>query len=75
MLEPQWFDTWFAEHFPRRHYGPLEVADALGVDKNVIYRALAFGELDGIRTGRKWIIPRQAVRDWLLERVSVNIES
>lgn len=76
MLEPIWFDHWFEERFPAgREYGPLEVAEALGVNKNVVYRALACGELDGIRTGRKWIIPRQAIRDWLLERVAPNIET
>lgn len=77
MLEPQWFNNWFNHRFPphRPSFGPLCVADKLDIDKNVVYRALACGELDGIRTGRKWIVPRDALRQWLLERVSINIES
>ena len=75
-LIPEWFEEWFNEKFPESEepYKPLFVAEVLKIDKNVVYRALLMGELEAIRvaTGR-WVIPRSALKKWLIERYSLNL--
>jgi len=42
-----------------------ELADLLGVSLVMVYRMLKDGEIPRRRAGRKYIIPRSAVEDWL----------
>lgn len=41
------------------------VAEMLNVGKNRIYELLDSGELKGIRLGRVWKIPREAVEEFI----------
>ena len=73
---PEWFEEWFSRKFPpeAEPYAPLYIAERLRVDKNVIYRALLYRELEGIKPSPgRWVIPREALRRWLLERYSLNL--
>jgi hypothetical protein len=74
LLIPEWFEEWFDRLFPveEEPYGPLLVASRLKVNKNVVYRALLSGELEGIKCIGRWVIPRRALKKWLLERYSLN---
>jgi len=75
-LIPQWFEDWFDEKFPRglEPYAPLYIAKKLKVNKNVIYRALLMGELEGFRiSSGRWMVPRTALKQWLLEKYSLNL--
>jgi len=73
---PEWFEEWFNKKFPEHldPYKPICVALTLNIDKNIVYRAILNGELEAIKisTGR-WLIPRDALRKWLLERYVLNI--
>ena len=40
---------------------PLEVAEYLRVGKNTIYDLLKSGELSGLKIGKTWLIPKEAV--------------
>lgn len=44
---------------------PQELADLLGISIVMVYRMLKDGEIPRRRAGRKYIIPRSAVEDWL----------
>jgi len=74
---PSWFDEWF-DRMPEPQDGPgyraKELAGHLGVSPDAVYAALYDARLEGLRaTGRGWIVPRQAVRLWLLESASSNL--
>jgi len=75
-LEPDWFASWFEKTFgPKEAFSPQEVAATLNRSKNFVYRALRFAELEGIRLGkRSYMIPRDALRKWLLEQNVLNVE-
>ena len=76
--EPEWFTAWFDEHVPEPEgtgFRPLELAAALGLGKDVVYRALQDARLEGIRVSNKgWLIPRPAVRLWLVEANTLNLD-
>ena len=77
--EPAWFAEWFAEAVPPLErgatgYTPLQLAAALGLGKDVVYRALHDSRIEGIRvSGKGWLIPRPAVRLWLVEANALNL--
>ena len=51
----------------RATFTAQELADLLGVSLVMVYRMLKNGEIPRRRAGRKYIIPRSAVEDWLRE--------
>ena len=73
---PSWFDDWFEETFPEPDgagYTGRELARLLGRSTDTVYAALYAGALEGSRvSGRGWLIPRPAVRLWLLECNAAN---
>lgn len=73
--EPSWFAAWFDRAFPagKRSWRPLEVAAALGVGKDPVYRAVQSGELETFRVGGAYVAVREAVRLWLVEHNTVNL--
>lgn len=44
---------------------PAEVMDILGIGKNTVYRLLTDGTLKGVRVGRNWKIPLQALDEFV----------
>lgn len=75
---PAWFDDWFAETLPEPEkpagYRGKEIATHLGLSPDAVYAALYDGRLEGLRaTGRGWLVPRPAVRLWLLECAASNL--
>ena len=74
---PDWFPDWFDEHVPHPEgtgFRPLDLADVLGLGKDVVYRALHDGRLEGMRVSNKgWLVPREAVRLWLVEANTLNL--
>lgn len=75
--EPHWFAEWFDEHVPDAGpgFGPLQLAALLDVGKDVVYRALYDGRLEGVRMANKgWLIRRPAVRLWLVEFNTLNLD-
>lgn len=73
---PEWFDKWFFALFPKSKpvLKPMEVAYTLHIPKDRVYRAMNYGELDSIKTGGRWIIPRPGLKQWLLERYTLNLD-
>ncbi len=77
--EPAWFAEWFDLYVPADAagpgFGPLQLAALLGIGKDIVYRALYDGRLEGIRISNKgWLVPRPAVRLWLVEFNSLNLD-
>lgn len=76
--EPDWFPAWFDEFVPptgRAGYAPQELAALLDLGKDVIYRAIKDGRLEAIKVSNKgYLIPRPAVRLYLVERNTLNEE-
>lgn len=66
MIKPDWFDEWFNGLFRGHIFTPKEVAGILRSGKTRIYSALEMGELEAIRIGRGWCIPRKCLKTWLL---------
>jgi hypothetical protein len=52
---------------PHRFYSAPEVWAESGAPRELVYGALARGELRGIRRGRRWLIPGVAAIAWLEE--------
>ena len=46
-----------------------ELARYLGFSEITIYRKAANGELPGMKIGRSWRFPREAVDEWVREKV------
>ena len=46
-----------------------EVAELLYIGKNTAYTLLNTGELQGIRIGRCWRIPRECINDFILKKL------
>jgi len=74
---PPWFDDWFDRVPEPRHglgYRARELAGHVGISADAVYAALYDARLEGLRaTGRGWVIPRAAVRLWLLECAASNL--
>lgn len=71
-IKPTWFDHWFNTAFPDESYSPADIRQILRMNKDRIYRAISFGELEAFRTGGRWIIPKPAIRSWLLDGYNLN---
>lgn len=74
LIIPDWFDDWFGDHFPEKEktISPKNAWKRLNISKDRIYRAIRYGDLDAIRIGGRWTIPRPAFRQWLIERFEIN---
>ena len=46
-----------------------EACEALRIGYNAIYRELKTGKLKGYRNGRVWRIPKQAIKDFILQSI------
>lgn len=46
-------------------YTPGELAVVLGISRNGVYSALRTGTIPNVRIGRRFVIPRAAVQEWL----------
>jgi excisionase family DNA binding protein len=44
---------------------PEWVADALGIDKNTVYKYLQEGSLPGLQLGRKWLVSERRLAEFL----------
>lgn len=72
-IEPEWFGEWFGERFKRPiDYSPGMVVRALSIPESRVYRAISDGSLEAIRTGGRWLIPRPALKKWLLNGYNLN---
>lgn len=49
----------------RRYYRPVEVIAMTGLGKTTIYEAIYKGELRAFRRGNAWLIPVEAVTEWI----------
>lgn len=47
-----------------------QVMDALDIGRTKLYRLLLTGELKGVKIGKKWKIPRQALETFIMEKSS-----
>jgi excisionase family DNA binding protein len=55
----------------RLAYRPNEAATLLGVSRDIIFKALAAGELRGsFRAGRARLIPVKSLQDWMARLAS-----
>lgn len=71
-IEPLWFGSWFNELFPEETLSPRDIHSRLEVPKDRIYRAINYGCLEAFRGTGRWIVPRPALREWLLESYNLN---
>ncbi|AOY60105.1 MULTISPECIES: helix-turn-helix domain-containing protein [Desulfococcus] len=71
-LTPTWFPPWFDETFSREVYSPRELPGILELSKSAVYRALKTGDLDAFRVGKRWAVPKPAIREWLLDAYTLN---
>ncbi|AOY57202.1 MULTISPECIES: excisionase family DNA-binding protein [Desulfococcus] len=71
-ITPEWFDTWFDAKFPEEEYGPKDIRRIMGIGKSRVYRAIDSGELEAIRVGTWWLVPRPALKAWLLAGYNLN---
>lgn len=74
MNEPDWFEEWFSKTFTEAAYSPRDLRRWLRMNRNGVYRALQTAELEGFRRGGRWVIPRPALRSWLLNGYTLNLE-
>ena len=51
---------------------PGEAAEALRIGENALYELLNSGKLKAYKNGRNWLIPRDAVRQYVLERARMK---
>ncbi len=49
-----------------------EACEALKIGRNAIYGLLNSGRLKGYRMGRNWRIPRESVRQFILENAKLK---
>ncbi len=71
LIIPDWFASWFCAEFGETEsFSVRDLRCYFG--KHQIYTALTTGSLGGIKAGGKWIVPRPALRDWLLENFNLN---
>jgi excisionase family DNA binding protein len=70
LIVPEWFDPWFTD-LPEMA-SPRQIYRKLGISKDSVYRAIWNCELDAIRTGKRWNIPRPALKEWMLKNMEIN---
>lgn len=46
-----------------------------GVGYNTLFNAIHAGELEAFRVGRKWVVPKYALEDWMRRRVAATKEA
>ena len=51
---------------------PGEAAEALRIGENALYELLNSGKLKAYKNGRNWLIPRDAVRQYVLEQARIK---
>ena len=51
---------------------PEEAAEALRIGENAIYELLNHGKLTAYKNGRNWLIPRDALREYVLEQTGLK---
>ena len=51
---------------------PVEAAEALRIGENALYELLNSGKLKSYKNGRNWLIPRDAVRQYVLEQARMK---
>ena len=51
---------------------PSEAAEALRIGENALYELLNTGKLKAYKNGRNWLIPRDAVRQNVLEQARMK---
>jgi excisionase family DNA binding protein len=49
-----------------------DLAEDLNLGRSVTYKCLREGTIPSIRLGKKFIIPRSAIAEWLLKQAKVN---
>lgn len=49
-------------------YTITEAADALGLSRPTIYKLLRAPGFPAVRIGGRWLIPKDALTDWLLNQ-------
>ncbi len=49
----------------RTHLRPIEVAARTGLSKGTVFHGLHTGQLRAHRIGRAWVIPIEAIEEWL----------
>lgn len=78
-ITPEWFEPWFDARFPPKEtidYTLIDVADRVGVSQGIVRTAFREGALGGFELGpRTVVIPRVAIRSWLLSCYCLNTES
>lgn len=51
---------------------PGEATEALRIGENALYELLNSGKLKAYKNGRNWLIPRDAVRQYVLEQARMK---
>ena len=51
---------------------PGEAAEALRIGENALYELLNSGKLKAYKNGRNWLIPRDAVHQYVLEQARMK---
>jgi len=75
-FKPEWFDAWFERLFGNKEvYAPTEIAENLNRSHEFVYRALRRAELESFKLSpRTYVIPREALKKWLLEFYILNVD-
>jgi excisionase family DNA binding protein len=53
------------EPLDRKTYTVEEAADILGVSRSFAYEAVKRGDIPSMRIGRRWLVPKSAIDEWL----------
>jgi excisionase family DNA binding protein len=53
------------ETVDRLYYRPSEVVKMTGLSKAAVFEALWSGDLKGYRVGKAWLIPVDALHEWV----------
>lgn len=50
----------------------FDVAEALSIGKNRVYELLESGSLKGFRIGKVWKIPKESLKEFVLQQAKIN---
>ena len=50
---------------------PGEAAEALRIGENALYELLNSGKLKAYKNGRNWLIPKEAMRQFVMEQAKM----
>lgn len=56
----------------RLTYSVAEAAAEIGISESHAYRLVAAGELPSIRLGRRIVVPKAALAEWLAKQVQAS---